>query len=29
VNITPSRFGNKWFLKIDGYNTAAPVRRIK
>jgi hypothetical protein len=29
VNITPSRFGNTWFLKIDGYNTAAPVRRIK
>ena len=29
VKITPSRFGNTWFLKIDGYNTAAPVRRIK
>jgi hypothetical protein len=29
VKITPSRFGNKWFMKIDGYNTAAPVRRIK
>lgn len=29
VKITPSRFGNTWFMKIDGYNTAAPVRRIK
>lgn len=29
VRITPSRFANKWFMKIEGYNTAAPVRRIK
>lgn len=29
VKITPSRFGNTWFMKLDGYNTAAPVRRIK
>lgn len=29
VKIAPSRFGNTWFMKIDGYNTAAPVRRIK
>lgn len=29
VIIKPSNFGNKWFLQIKGYNTAAPVRRIK
>lgn len=29
VTITPSRFANKWFMKIEGYNTSAPVRRIK
>lgn len=29
VRIAPSRFGNTWFMKIEGYNTAAPVRRIK
>lgn len=29
VRITPSVLGNKWFLKIDGYNTTAPVQRIK
>jgi hypothetical protein len=29
VSIKPSNFGNKWFMQIKGYNTAAPVRRIK
>lgn len=29
VTIKPAKFGNKWFMRIDGYNTAAPVRRIK
>ena len=29
VSIKPSNFGNKWFMQIEGYNTAAPVRRIK
>ncbi len=29
VIIKPSNFGNKWFMQIKGYNTAAPVRRIK
>ena len=28
VKIKPGVLGN-WFMKIDGYNTAAPVRRIK
>ncbi|MBA3929631.1 hypothetical protein J2X02_002360 [Pseudoxanthomonas japonensis] len=29
VRITPSKVGNHWYLRIDGYNTAAYVRRIK
>lgn len=29
VRITPSRVGNNWFLRIEGYNTAASVRRVK
>lgn len=29
VRITPSRVGNTWFLRIDGYNTSARVRRVK
>jgi len=28
VTVKPGLFNN-WFLKIDGYNTAAKVRRIK
>ena len=29
VRITPSRVGNNWYLRIEGYNTAASVRRVK
>ncbi|WP_368562722.1 hypothetical protein [Pseudoxanthomonas sp. UTMC 1351] len=29
VVIKPSVIGNRWFMRIEGYNTAAPVRRIK
>lgn len=29
VTLTPSLIGNNWYLKIDGYNTRAKVRRIK
>lgn len=29
VRITPSVIGNAWYLKIDGYNTRAKVRRVK
>lgn len=29
VKITPSRVGNNWYFRIDGYNSAASVRRIE
>lgn len=29
VIIKPSAIGNKWFMQIEGYNTAAPVRRVE
>lgn len=29
VTLTPSLVGNDWYLRIDGYNTRAKVRRIK
>ena len=29
VTLTPSLVGNDWYMRIDGYNTRAKVRRIK
>lgn len=29
VKITPSRVGNNWYFRIDGYNSAASVRRVE
>lgn len=29
VRITPGRFGNVWYLSVEGYNTRAKVQRIK
>ncbi|HXH01574.1 MAG TPA: hypothetical protein VNI56_05250 [Xanthomonadaceae bacterium] len=29
VRVTPSRVGNVWYLKVDRYNTAAKVQRVK
>lgn len=29
VTLTPSLVGNDWYLRIEGYNTRAKVRRIK
>lgn len=29
VRITPSVFGNAWYMQIDGYNTRASVKRTK
>ena len=29
VRITPSRVGNVWYMKVDRYNAAAKVQRVK
>lgn len=29
VILTPSLIGNDWYMRIDGYNTRAKVRRVK
>ena len=29
VEISPSVFGNSWYIQVEGYNTRAKVRRVK
>ena len=29
VTIKPAMFGNAWYLRVEGYNTAAKVERVK